>query len=104
MATIDESELTAAKIRDMPISAALRRVLLTAAHEAGVDIVRITSGGQPGSRGQRTGSNRHDGGNAADLELVARGRTLDFTRPPEQERRRNRSSRAAPRTASARKS
>jgi hypothetical protein len=80
MATIDETALTAAKIRDMPISAALRRVLLTAAHEAGVDIVRITSGGQPGSRGQRTGSNRHDGGNAADLELVARGRTLDFTR------------------------
>jgi hypothetical protein len=79
MATIDESALTAAKIRDMPISAALRRVLLTAAQEAGVDIVRITSGGQPGSRGQRTGSNRHDGGNAADLELVARGRTLDFT-------------------------
>ena len=71
--------LTAAKIRDMPISAALRRVLLTAAHEAGVDVVRITSGGQPGSRGQRIGSNRHDGGNAADLELVAQGRTLDFT-------------------------
>jgi hypothetical protein len=81
MATIDESALTAAKIRDMPISASLRRVLMTAAHEAGVDIVRITSGGQPGSRGQRSGSNRHDGGNAADLELVARGRTLDFTRP-----------------------
>jgi Putative peptidoglycan binding domain len=34
-----------------------------------------------GIKGQRTGSNRHDGGNAADLELVARGRTLDFTRP-----------------------
>jgi hypothetical protein len=80
MATIDESALTAAKIRDMPISAALRRVLLTAAHEAGVDVVRITSGGQPGSRGQRIGSNRHDGGNAADLELVSRGRTLDFTK------------------------
>ena len=80
MAAIDEAALTAAKIRDMPISDALRRVLLTAAHEAGVDIVRITSGGQPGSRGQRIGSNRHDGGNAADLELVARGRTLDFTR------------------------
>jgi hypothetical protein len=80
MATIDETALTAAKIRDMPINAALRRVLLTAAHEAGVEIVRITSGGQPGSRGQRTGSNRHDGGNAADLELVAAGRTLDFTR------------------------
>jgi hypothetical protein len=80
MATIDESALTAAKIRDMPISAALRRVLLTAAQEAGVDVVRITSGGQPGSRGQRIGSHRHDGGNAADLELFARGRTLDFTR------------------------
>ena len=79
MATIDESALTAAKIRDMPISDALRRVLLTAAHEAGVEIVRITSGGQPGSRGQRIGSNRHDGGNAADLELAARGGTLDFT-------------------------
>jgi hypothetical protein len=61
MAIIDESALTAAKIRDMPISAELRRVLLAAAHEAGVEIVRITSGGQPGSRGQRTGSNRHDG-------------------------------------------
>jgi hypothetical protein len=48
MATIDESALTAAKIRDMPISAALRRVLLAAAQQAGVDVVRITSGGQPG--------------------------------------------------------
>ena len=74
MATIDESALTAAKIRDMPISAALRPVLLTAAHEAGAEIVGITSDGQPGPRGQRTGSNRHDGGNAADLELVERGR------------------------------
>jgi hypothetical protein len=81
MATIDESALTAAKIRDMPISAALRRVLLAAAQQASVEVVRITSGGQPGSRGQRTGSNRHDGGNAADLELVAQGRTLDFTCP-----------------------
>jgi hypothetical protein len=81
IATIDESALTDAKIRDMPINAALRRVLLTAAQESGVEVVRITSGGQPGSRGQRTGSNRHDGGNAADLELVAAGRTLDFTRP-----------------------
>jgi hypothetical protein len=79
MATIDESALTAAKVRDMPISPALRRVLLMAAQEAGVEIVRITSGGQPGSWEQRIGSNRHGGGNAADLELVAAGRTLDFT-------------------------
>jgi hypothetical protein len=80
MAAIDESARAAAKIRDMPISDALRHVLLVAAQEAGVDIVRITSGGQLGSSGQRTGSNRHDGGNAADLEPVARARTLDFTR------------------------
>ena len=79
-ARIDESALTAAQIRDMPINARLRRVLLAAASEAGVHVVRVTSGGQPGSRGLRTGSNRHDGGNAADLELIRHGRTLNFTR------------------------
>jgi hypothetical protein len=79
MARIDESGLTAAKIRDMPVNGRLRRVLLAAAADAGVDVVCITSGGQPGSRGQRTGSNRHDGGAAADLELIANGRTLNFT-------------------------
>jgi hypothetical protein len=81
MARIDESALSPAKIRDMPINGKLRRVLLAAAAGAGVDVVCITSGGQPGSRGHRTGSNRHDGGNAADLELIAGGRTLDFTAP-----------------------
>jgi peptidoglycan hydrolase-like protein with peptidoglycan-binding domain len=79
MARIDESGLTSAKIRDRPINGKLRRVLLAAAADAGVDVVTIVSGGQPGSRGQRTGSNRHDGGNAADLELIANGRTLNFT-------------------------
>ena len=79
MARIDESGLTAAKIRDMPINGRLRGVLLAAAADAGVDVVCITSGGQPGSSGRRIGSNRHDGGAAADLELVANGRTLDFT-------------------------
>jgi hypothetical protein len=78
MARIDESAL-AGKIRDRPINDRLRRVLLAAAQEAGVDVVRITSGGQPGSGGGRVGSNRHDGGNAADLELIAGGRTLNFT-------------------------
>ena len=78
MATIDESGL-AAKIRDRPINDRLRRVLLAAAATAGVDVVYVVSGGQPGSSGQRTGSNRHDGGNAADLELIANGRMLDFT-------------------------
>ena len=79
MARIDESALAAAQIRDRPINARLRRVLLAAASDAGVQVVRVTSGGQPGSRGLRTGSNRHDGGNAADLELIKHGRTLNFT-------------------------
>ena len=78
MATIDELGL-AAKIRDRPINDRLRRVLLAAAANAGVDVVYVVSGGQPGSTGQRTGSNRHDDGNAADLELIAGGLTLDFT-------------------------
>ena len=65
MATIDESGLTAGKIRDRPINGRLRRVLLAAAADAGVDVVRVTSGGQSGSSGRRTGSNRHDGGAAA---------------------------------------
>jgi hypothetical protein len=78
MATIDESAL-AGKIRDRPINDRLRSVLLDAAREAGVDVVHVVSGGQPGSSGQSVGSNRHDGGAAADLELIARGRALDFT-------------------------
>ena len=78
MATIDESAL-AGKIRDRPINDRLRSVLLAAAREAGVDVVHVVSGGQPGSGGQSVGSNRHDGGAAADLELIARGRALDFT-------------------------
>jgi hypothetical protein len=79
MATIDESGLTAGKSATGRINGRLRRVLLAAAAAAGVDVVRVTSGGQPGSSGRRTGSNRHDGGAAADLELIASGWTLDFT-------------------------
>jgi len=80
MATIDESGL-AVKIRDRPISDRLRRVLLAAGANAGVDVVYVASVGQPGSSGKSVGSNRHDGGNAADLELIAGGRTLNFTAP-----------------------
>src|SRR5262245_41740215 len=78
MATIDQSGLVG-KIRDRPISPELHVVLERAADAAGIDVVRVTSGGQPGSTGGRTGSTRHDHGRAADLQLVQGGRTLSFT-------------------------
>jgi N-acetylmuramoyl-L-alanine amidase-like protein len=76
-------EDTDGKIRDKPINNKLRRVLIRAGDAAGIDIIRVTSGGQAkkGSRGKRTGSTRHDLGNAADLQLIANGRALDFTSP-----------------------
>lgn len=78
MASIDESAL-AGKIRDRPINLKLRKILLAAAEDADVDVIRVISGGQPGSTGQSTGSHRHDGGNAADIDLVKDGRVLSFT-------------------------
>src|SRR4051794_28818210 len=79
MAEIKED--TAGAIRSKPISAKLRKVLLAAADAAGVDVVRVTSGGQDalGQGTRRTGSTRHDLGNAADLELWKGGHALDFT-------------------------
>jgi hypothetical protein len=72
-------EDTKGKIRDRPIASSLRDVLLQAAEAADIDIVRVTSGGQPGSSGRSTGSTRHNQGRAADLELQKDGRSLDFT-------------------------
>lgn len=80
MARIDESSLPG-KVRNLPISDRLRSVLLAAADDADIDVIRVTSGGQPASGPHRTGSHRHDNGNAADLQLIAGGRTLDFTDP-----------------------
>ena len=79
MAKVEEH--TKGKIRDLPISKALRAVLLSAAKSSGVDLVKVTSGGQcrKGSCTKRTGSTRHDDGQAADLQLVVGGRTLIFT-------------------------
>jgi len=51
-----------------------------AADAAGIDTVRITSGGQPAAPGgPRLGSTRHDNGWAADLQLIRQGKTLSFT-------------------------
>lgn len=78
MAVINQSEL-AGKIRDRPISKRLKALLSRAADAAGIDEVRVTSGGQPGSTGKTTGSTRHNGGRAADLYLIANGKKLSFS-------------------------
>lgn len=68
-------------IRSLPISDKLMQVLQKAASDAGVD-VRVTSGGQPGyPQGPRTGSTRHDHGNAADLDLLVNGKVLTDQNP-----------------------
>jgi hypothetical protein len=68
-------------IRNKPISEELKQVLEAAAQAAGVDTIRITSGGQDtlGQGTRRAGSTRHDRGRAADLQLVVDGSTLSFT-------------------------
>lgn len=68
------------KIRDKPIAPELTAVLIKAADAAGVDKVSVTSGGQDvkGKGTRRTGSTRHDGGQAADLQLIRKGQILDF--------------------------
>ncbi len=96
----DVIEDTAGKIRNQPISARLRRILTAAGQLAGVDTVRVTSGGQMGlanaislgakkiSRSRwrlpdgkivRIGSTRHDNGDAADLRLEMNGSAQSFT-------------------------
>ena len=79
MAKVEEH--TKGKIRDLPISQPLRALLLSSAEASGVDLVKVTSGGQcrKGTCTKRTGSERHDEGNAADLQLLVGGRTLKFT-------------------------
>lgn len=67
--------------RNQPVSPELQRLLLAAGEASGIDEIVIGSGGQPaaGEGGNRTGSTRHDHGNAADFSLVVGGRTLDFS-------------------------
>jgi len=76
-------EATEGKVRDKPINEKLKRVLGAAADAAAIETILVTSGGQAakGSGGKRTGSTRHDNGNAADLQLLKGGRALDFTLP-----------------------
>lgn len=68
-------------IRNKAITQQLKQVLEAAAQAAGIDAIRITSGGQDalGEGTRRTGSTRHDRGRAADLQCVVNGNTLTFT-------------------------
>jgi Bacterial SH3 domain len=74
-------EDTKGKTRDLPIDQKLKSILISAGIEAGVDKVRVTSGGQcaQGTCTKRFGSNRHDLGKAADLEIWKNNRALNFT-------------------------
>lgn len=79
MATIAQNQ--GKSIRNLPINMKLRRVLLRAANASGVEVVEVISGGQPATGKNRTGSHRHDHGNAADLRLRIGKRLLNFMIP-----------------------
>ena len=67
--------------RNKPLNQRLMNILVAAAEEAQVDVV-VFSGGQD-ARGQgtrRTGSVRHDNGNAADVWIYSGGRRLSTAR------------------------
>ena len=79
---VHEKQAQLAGIRKLPLSGKLKNVLNQAAAAAGVEAI-VYSGGQApkGSGGPRTGSTRHDHGNAADLYLMKGGRKLSDTNP-----------------------
>lgn len=66
--------------RRQPISGKLETALAQVAPELGLT-VEVFSGGQPSSGPDRTGSHRHDHGNAADVFLYKDGRKLDWANP-----------------------
>jgi hypothetical protein len=80
-----EDQMREAAVRKLPISERLKGVLQKAADEAGGVTVRVKSGGQPpAGGGRRTGSTRHDDGNAADLDLYMGDRRLVATNREDQ--------------------
>ena len=66
-------------IRNQQLKTELTRIYQQAAEKAGIDAVRVVSGGQEASGSHRTGSHRHDLGGAGDIQLIKGGRALDFT-------------------------
>jgi hypothetical protein len=83
---VHEKQSQLAGIRKLPLDPKLKGVLEQAAAAAGVEVV-VFSGGQPkkGSKGKRTGSTRHDDGNAADVYLTKDGKKLEDTNPQDKE-------------------
>lgn len=71
--------------RNQPVNDRLYSVLQSAARAAGIDAVRVFSGGQPSSGPNRVGSHRHDHGNSADINLIVGGRTLNFENPADRQ-------------------
>ncbi len=78
MAIVDQSGIVG-KTRDRPIGSELEQLLKSAAEATGIDRVFVTSGSQPGTHGQSTGSTRHNNGRAADLQLIINGAALTFS-------------------------
>lgn len=70
---VKQSQQEKAAIRKLPLSPKLNNVLEYAAAQSGVE-VEVWSGGQAkiGTPGPRTGSKRHDEGNAADLDVYVK--------------------------------
>lgn len=70
--------------RNQPLSPELLQAL-SFLPELGIEM-EVVSGGQAakGSGGQRTGSTRHDHGNAADADFYMGGRKLDWNNPADQ--------------------
>lgn len=75
-----ENQKSLAGVRKLPLSQKLKSVLDQAAAAAGVQAIVYSGGQSPkGSGGPRTGSTRHDNGNAADLYLLKNGKKLSDT-------------------------
>lgn len=78
MTRVKERQAQLASIRKLPISAKLLAVLEGAAAAAGVDVTVYSGGQEKAPSKKRTGSARHDNGNAADVWLTKGGRELNF--------------------------
>ena len=82
MARVKERQAQLASIRKLPLSPKLNALLEAAAVKAGIEEVVVFSGGQAKAPGKpRTGSARHDNGNAADIWLTMKGQQLNFEVP-----------------------
>lgn len=67
-------------IRSQPVSKTVQTQIARAVNAVDSDLkVYVTSGGQPSSGSNRTGSHRHDNGGAADFYLIKNGQRLSIS-------------------------